>query len=230
MKEFNEMQIMKQGEELLEEWDWDEARPTGKAIARGEAHHRGIPHEGVHLWVLKISGPEPLVLFQKRAAVKESYPGCLDITVGGHVPFGRSSDKIQKESMEEIGIAPPDEDLVDLGYYRYEEWDRGKHHREFQRVYLYVDNRELDEFQFVDGEVDGIYAVRLEDFDNMFAAQMEFSAVGFDGMGKLTRRFSNRDFHPLLFSRSMESYMNVLITAMKQIAKGEKVTVSMPSL
>ena len=221
---------MKQGDELLEEWDWNEARPTGMTVARGDAHLRGIPHEGVHLWVMKKTGQETLVLFQKRASIKESYPDCLDITVGGHVPFGRSSDKIQKESMEEIGIAPPDEDLVDLGYYRYEEWDRGMVHREFQRVYLYIDNRELDEYRFIDGEVEGIYAVRLDDFENMFAGHGKFSADGYDGKCRLTRQLTNLDFHPLLFSRSMEAYMHVLIAAMKQIAGGERVTVSMPRL
>ena len=67
--------------EQLEEWDWDLAKPTGKPVDRNFAHKNGISHEGVHLWVIRnISTPE--ILFQKRAKDKDTFPDCLDITVG----------------------------------------------------------------------------------------------------------------------------------------------------
>ena len=100
------MVFIDQGNEMLEEWDWEAARPTGRAVRRRDAHRDGIPHEGVHLWVVRTAGGLPEVLFQRRAHGKEMYPDCLDITVGGHVPFGVHENKIQKESMEEIGLNP----------------------------------------------------------------------------------------------------------------------------
>ena len=48
------------------------------------------------------------------------YPDCLDIIVGSHVPYVKEK-KIQKESFEEISITPSEDELINLGYYRYEE-------------------------------------------------------------------------------------------------------------
>ena len=120
-------------EEMLEEWDWDICRPTGRPVSRKDAHEKGIPHEGVHLWILRdVDGPE--VLMQYRAGSKDVYPDYLDITVGGHVPYDMQNNKIQKETMEEIGIIPAEKDLVDLGYYKYEEIEPERINREFQRI------------------------------------------------------------------------------------------------
>jgi isopentenyldiphosphate isomerase len=90
--------------EMLEVWDWETGFPTGGRIPRDEAHANGTPHEAVHLWVVRNSRLMPEILFQHRAAHKENYPDCLDITVGGHVPYGFSGNKVLKEAEEEIGI------------------------------------------------------------------------------------------------------------------------------
>lgn len=222
------MQVRDQGNEMLEEWDWESARPSGRAVARGDAHRRGIPHEGVHLWVVRTGSGEPEILFQRRAHIKEMYPDCLDITVGGHVPFGVNDNKIQKEAMEEIGVAPADNELIDLGYFRYEEIDGDLFHREFQRVYLYADERPLDGYRFTDGEVDGIYAVRLSDLERMMRGDHQFRVDGFDGRGNVSLRAGRKDFHPLLFSPSMDEYMRVVLGAVKQLSAEGKVSVVMP--
>ena len=216
-------------EELIEIWDWEKAVPTGRAAARRKAHLEGIAHEGVHLWVVRTSGGAPELLFQHRAKHKDMYPDCLDITVGGHVPFAITGNKIQKESFEEIGISPADTEMCDLGYYRYEEKADGLFHREFQRVYLYVDNRPLNEYTFNDGEVDGISAVLLKDIEKILHADAGITAEIYDGK-KTTRKTINRNnFHPLLFSPAMAEYMKVVIKGAKEIFNNDKVTASMPS-
>lgn len=120
--------------ELLEAWDWETGIPTGLPVARGESYKKGIAHEGVHLWIIRSGTPPYEILFQQRSPHKELFPGCLDITVGGHVPFGLQGNKIQKEAMEELGISPCDADMTDLGYIRYEEITDEYLHREFQHV------------------------------------------------------------------------------------------------
>ncbi|MFW5770081.1 MAG: NUDIX hydrolase [Spirochaetota bacterium] len=212
-------------EELLEEWSWDEGKPLGTPVKRSYAHKNGIPHEGVHLWVLNMADGIPLVLFQHRAHWKDMYPDCLDITVGGHVPFGLGEAKIQKEAYEEIGITPSDDDLVDLGYFRYEERDENIFHREFQHVYLYEDSRALDRYVFHDKEVEGIFAVQLDMLKKLLDQDFKFSIKGFNGREILHRNVQRQDFHPLLFSPTMEQYMNILIQAMDQYARGKVVTV-----
>ena len=216
-------------EEMLEEWDWDKASPTGKAVSRNAAHQKGIPHEGVHLWVIRLSGSSPAILFQHRAMTKSIYPDCLDITVGGHVPYGIYKGKIQKESFEEIGIKPLDEELVDLGYYRYEEITDGMLHREFQHVYLYIDNRPLNEYRFIDGEVDGIYGVLIDDLLLLLKKEYTFTVQGYDGVRILERKVSRNEFHPFLFFPSMKVYMDVIITAVQEIVRDGFVAVKMPS-
>jgi isopentenyldiphosphate isomerase len=220
--------VHRQGTELLEEWDWDTARPTGRSVLRGFAHKNGIAHEGVHLWVLRFSGKEPEVLFQKRAHNKEMYPGYLDITVGGHVTFGISEEKIQKEAREEIGIEFDERNLVDLGYFRYEEIDDAIFHREFQRVYLLVDERPLVEYRFNDGEVEGIVAVRLNDLHRLMEEDCSFEIEGFDGKTVSMEMVSRKDFHPLLFAPSMVEYMKVLLGAIGELFHTGRVIAKMP--
>jgi isopentenyl-diphosphate Delta-isomerase len=214
--------------EYIEEWDWEKAVPTGRAVERKTAHREGISHEGVHLWVVRFNnGPE--LLFQHRASHKDMFPDCLDITVGGHVPFGKNENKVQKESYEEIGINPTEKELIDLGYFRYEEKSKDLFHREFQRVYLMTDNRPLTEYRFVDGEVDGIFAVKLSDLELLLTKDFSFQAEGYENSGIFKKNFSRKDFHPLLFSNSMKEYMDVIVQVIKEIADNKKVTVKMPS-
>ncbi|MCU0822327.1 MAG: hypothetical protein MUC95_07640 [Spirochaetes bacterium] len=215
-------------EELIEEWDWEKAVPTGRPVARKKAHLEGIAHEGVHLWVIRTSGSAPELLFQRRAGHKDTYPDCLDITVGGHVPFGTADKKIQKESYEEIGIAPPDSEMSDLGYFRYEEKAGGLFHREFQRVYLYMDNRPLNEYRFNDSEVTAICAVFLPDIEQLLTGDLKISAEVYDGKKTFRTKFNRIDFHPLLFSHIMAKYMRVVIKGAIEIFNNDKVTARMP--
>ncbi len=212
-------------EELLEKWSWEEGKPLGTPVERSYAHRNGVAHEGVHLWVIDCKDEIPLVLFQQRAEWKDMYPDCLDITVGGHVPFGIEEDKIQKEAYEEIGISPDDGDMVDLGFFRYEEKDGDIFHREFQHVFLYEDRRSLDGYTFYDGEVTGIFAVPLDRLKMLMKSDLEFDIIGFDGSAIISRNVTRIDFHPLLFSGIMKEYMHGLIKAIDEYASGKDVTV-----
>jgi isopentenyl-diphosphate Delta-isomerase len=215
--------------ELIEEWDWEKAVPTGRPVPRNTAHKKGIAHEGVHLWVLRLKNTLEL-LFQHRAKFKEMYPDCLDITVGGHVPFGINVNKIQKESFEEIGISPLDDELINLGYYRYEEISDDLFHREFQQVFLCIDNRPLNEYKFIDGEVDGIFAVRINDLELLLRKDFEFYIEGFEGNAIYRKKVSRKDFHPLLFAESMKAYMKVVIQAAKEVSLNKKTNMRMPCI
>ncbi|MCU0847598.1 MAG: NUDIX domain-containing protein [Spirochaetes bacterium] len=204
-------------DEILEIWDWETGRPTGRPVPRRVSHREGIPHEGIHMWIIRSGKNGPEFLFQNRAMHKESYPGVLDITVGGHVPFGLESSKIQKEAVEEIGILPDEENLVDLGYTRYEEISESVFHREIQHVYLLRDDRPLDKYRFNDGEVDGIYAVSMDSLERLMAADFSFDAEGYDGKRLFIKNVSRSDFHPQLFADSMKEYMAALITASREL-------------
>lgn len=213
-------------EEMLEEWDWQLHVPTGNPVARTIAHKQGIAHEGVHLWVVRTQ-PQKEMLFQMRAAHKDMYPNYLDITVGGHVPFGLSSNKIQKEAYEEIGITFDETQLIDLGYYRYEEINDILFHREFQRVYILLSNNPLSTYSFNDNEVSSIYAVPLDYCKDLFNTDYPKTVEAFNGTKTLHATISKKDFHPLLFAPSMTRYMEILFQAIDELFTNGKVTACM---
>lgn len=217
---------MAKPEEILEEWDWEKGTPTGKPVARSIAHTQGIAHEGVHLWVVRDS-PQQEILFQMRASHKDMYPDFLDISVGGHVPFGLTSNKIQKEAYEEIGITFDEGQLIDLGYYKYEEINDILFHREFQRVYLLLSNNPLSSYSFNDNEVSSIYAVPLEYCKDLFFTDYPLQVEVFDGKNLFIASISKKDFHPLLFAPSMTRYMEILFIAIDELFTTGRVTTTM---
>ncbi len=216
--------------ELLEVWDWEKGLPTGDSVARDIAHRDGIPHEAVHLWILRNVHMQPEILFQLRAPNKENYPNCLDITVGGHVPYGFAGNKIVKETREEVGIIPHEKDLTDLGWYRYEERTDGLFQRELQHVFILRDDRDLFQYHFSDGEVTGIYAVGLGDLKKIMTADNTIEVLGFNGREPVRKKITRNDFHPQLFHHSMDTYMRVIIGAATELAAGGPVTTTMPQL
>ncbi len=218
------------GDEMLEVWDWNVSAPTGKPVARKQAHREGVPHEGVHLWVVRRLHESPEVLFQERAPDKDQYPNCLDITVGGHVPFGTVANKIQKEAFEEIGIMPGDDELIDLGFYKYEERTEILFHREFQHVYLYVSDMPLHEYRFTDAEVTGIYAIPLDFLQTIMRQEASCIVSGYNGLKSVRRKVTRKDFHPLLFAPSMSAYMKVLFDAINELIITGTVKTVMPSI
>ncbi|MBN2160757.1 MAG: NUDIX domain-containing protein [Spirochaetes bacterium] len=218
------------GAELLEVWDWENGLPTGEPVARDMAHREGVPHEAVHLWIVRSRGNQSEILFQQRAPHKENYPDCLDITVGGHVPYGFGGNKVSKEAREEIGITPAEKDLADLGWFRYEEKNNGLFQREFQHIFLLRDGRELDRYRFRDGEVTGIFAVRIDDLKKIMAGNILIEISGYNGRDAVRKSVSRRDFHPQLLHPSMSVYMRVILKAAEELAATGRVETRMPDL
>ncbi|HPS56718.1 MAG TPA: hypothetical protein PK514_01305 [Spirochaetota bacterium] len=216
--------------ELLEAWDWESGTPSGLPVARGESYKKGISHEGVHLWIIRAAASSYEILFQHRSHLKELFPGCLDITVGGHVPFGLKENKIQKEAMEELGISPSDADMTDLGYARYEEITGEYVHREFQHVYIMRDERPLEGYRFNDGEVTGLCPVPGDYVLSLFDKDSHLSVPYYDGKYVSRKIIRKKDFHPLLFSSIMKEYMTVLFASCTELMTDGKVKTRMPGV
>jgi isopentenyldiphosphate isomerase len=202
-------------EEFLEEWDWESGKPTGRKVERTLSHRTGVPHEGVHLWIVSLFDGVPHILLQRRAATKALFPGYLDITVGGHVPFGLEGGKITKEAEEELGITPDEASLSDLGYFRYEERtpEFNLFHREFQHVYLLRDDRLLSGYRFCDGEVDALAAVPISSFRGILAGDLSCEGLVYDGTRTIRRLLTRREFHPLFFTGPMSRCVAAVLRA-----------------
>lgn len=80
----------------------DENDKTIGEDTRENIHKKGLLHREIHVWIYNQEGE---VLFQKRSLNKDTFPGLLDASVGGHVEQGESyQDAAIKETKEETGI------------------------------------------------------------------------------------------------------------------------------
>src|SRR5690242_15381466 len=79
--------------------------PTGVVKPRAAVHRDGDWHRAVHVWVTGL-GPagEPFLLAQRRSTAKDTWPGRLDATVGGHYRAGEGLAEALRETEEEIGV------------------------------------------------------------------------------------------------------------------------------
>ena len=74
-------------------------------VSRTKAHREGVLHGASHVFFYKKENSRLFFLLQKRSACKDSFPGCLDMTSGGHVEKGYDFlSTALKEVKEELGI------------------------------------------------------------------------------------------------------------------------------
>jgi isopentenyldiphosphate isomerase len=89
--------------------------PTGEVKARALIHRDGDWHRGLHVWVAGGDESGPFLLAQRRSRDKDTWPGRLDVTVGGHFRAGEGFDQVLREIEEEIGMSPDPGALRSLG-------------------------------------------------------------------------------------------------------------------
>jgi isopentenyl-diphosphate Delta-isomerase len=99
-------------EELLTQVD--ERNNVIGSIARGKAHNdEGIFYRTIYVLVKNAKGE---ILLQKRSPTKDLYPDCWDLSVGGHVNFGKTYEETAaRELGEELGLQVSEKDLITKG-------------------------------------------------------------------------------------------------------------------
>lgn len=79
---------------------------------RENVHKKGLAHREISVWLFNNKGE---FLFEKRDKTKETFPGLLNVPVGGHVDQGEDYlTTALKELKEEAGISAALEELVFL--------------------------------------------------------------------------------------------------------------------
>ncbi|WP_437681050.1 NUDIX hydrolase [Sorangium sp. So ce131] len=108
-------------DELFDVFDRS-GNPLGMRKARRLVHRDGDWHRSVHVWVILEREPdarrgdaEPWVLFQQRSPEKDTWPGALDVAVGGHYRAGEDLAEVLREAEEEIGLPLAPGDVLRLG-------------------------------------------------------------------------------------------------------------------
>lgn len=163
-----------------------DGQPTGIVKPRGEVHRDGDWHRGLHIWVYGFDEDDrPYVLFQRRSQGKDTWPGALDVTVGGHYRAGETLEDTLRETEEEIGLAARTDELVTLGQRFADAHGPGYIDRELNDVYALRCDLPLAEFRLHPEEVDGIVAVDLEHAIALFdgsAVSIPVRETGLDGI------------------------------------------------
>jgi isopentenyldiphosphate isomerase len=147
---------------------------TGKVKTRAEVHRDGDWHRSVHVWVAGESDSGRFLLLQRRSFQKDTWPGRLDATVGGHYRHGEGLADALREVEEEIG------DAVELGELRRlgvrlcaSEEEPGIFDREIQDLFLLRDDRPLIEYSPNPDELDALIAAGIKDMLALFSDETD---------------------------------------------------------
>ena len=149
--------------ELLDLLDPD-GRLTGVRKLKRLVHRDGDWHRAAHVWITTSDGR---VLLQRRAPVKESWPGLWDISVAGHVAAGEEPLQAGiREAEEELGLVLSPEDLRHIGRLRYQcAYREDFIENEFHDVYLVHRDVDLETLRLDPAEVAEVVLVRPEELD-----------------------------------------------------------------
>ena len=84
------------------------------SISRGVAHNS--PDKIYRTIFVVVKDKDKKILLQKRSSTKDLYPECWDLSVCGHVAYGKSYlETAVKELAEELGIVASKNDLKLIG-------------------------------------------------------------------------------------------------------------------
>ncbi len=152
--------------------------PTGRSKPRAEVHRDGDWHRALHVWVTGVDENGPFLTFQRRSMTKDTWPGKLDATVGGHFRAGESLEETLREVDEEIGITVSLSDLRFIGKrIAVSETGVGTKDREIQDVFLLRDERPLTDFRPSPAELDALLRIQLDPLLELLAGSRESIAV-----------------------------------------------------
>lgn len=142
---------------------------TGIVRERGVAHREGSLHATVHTWIVRENDKSGYdVLLQKRSRIKDSNPGCYDISSAGHVEAGDEPlPAAVRELREELGIEAKAEELAYVGVHHgaFEAVFHGKPFRDNERssVYVYTKPVKAEELRLQESEVEAVLWMDYEE-------------------------------------------------------------------
>lgn len=143
---------------------------TGEVVWKSEAHRRGLWHRCFHCWIFGVDAGEPYLLVQRRAAAKDTWPGYVDLTVGGHLAAGEEPLDGLREVEEELGLRVDPGRLVPLGTRRAEGRIPEGLDREFQDVFLLRDDTPPGDLRLQKEEVEAVLRLGLDAAEALGAA------------------------------------------------------------
>lgn len=132
---------------------------------RSIIHKEGLRHREVHAWLIT---PDKKIVFQKRALDKDTWPGYLDATAGGHVDLETETYEkaAERELLEETGIkAIP----MFIGKYYSETFDPNTQtkNNKFLGLYAARFNGDITDLKLENNKALGFFAYSLDELKNL---------------------------------------------------------------
>ncbi|MGC5775272.1 NUDIX hydrolase [Paenibacillus pabuli] len=144
---------------------------------RSVVHAKGYWHRSFHCWIVRDEGEQRLVLFQRRREIKDTFPGCYDITAAGHLTAGEQLHEASRELEEELGVRTPFEKLTYLltAKQQLQGEVRGVPFidRELSSVYGLCLNQPLEAYTLQASEVDSLFEVPLDELLALFRGETD---------------------------------------------------------
>ena len=196
--------------------------PTGETKERAAVHRDGDWHRAVHVWVYgQNESGAPCLLFQQRGLGKDTWPGRLDATVGGHLRAGEGIVEALREVEEEIGIVTSLEQLRRLGTrIAVNESKPGLRDRELQDVFLLRDDRPLTEFRPHPVELAALVRFPLSDLLPLLAGETATIAGEAFVPGAIHTTIAT--FVPSDFIVGVDRYFYRIVIAVGSVWRGER--------
>jgi isopentenyldiphosphate isomerase len=187
----------------------------GRAKARDEVHRDGDWHRSAHIWIYTSEGR---LLFQRRARGKDTWPGRLDASVGGHYRAGEGLPGVVREAREELGIDVDPVELVPLGARRVVSLEPGVIDREIQDIYLLRRDLPLTAYHPDPDEIDGLALLDAGEAARLHAGTIEQATAEVLPRGATateTRRITPADLIP-----GRGNYLAALARAVSDVLAG----------
>ncbi len=198
-----------------------EGVPTGRTKARARIHRDGDWHRAVHVWVYGVRDAGAFLLFQRRGMGKDTWPGKLDATVGGHFAAGEKVPDVLREVKEEIGVSVCEQDLRFAGVrVRSSELEPGIIDRELQDIYLWQRNAALPTYVPNFPELEAIVAVDLDPFLSFSAGEAE--QVGGIELSARTREVAEVILTEQDFLPGIDRYYFRVGLAVRSVLRGDQ--------
>ncbi len=129
---------------------------------RSVVHEKGLNYRSVNIVFIT---PDQKIIFQKRSKTKETNPGLLSCTVGGHVDAGDSYESAAiREIEEETGVIPKPEKMKFVTKIRLSSKNaNGLVSERFSAIYCYPFHDDITSLVVEPGENDGFVAYGVEE-------------------------------------------------------------------
>jgi isopentenyldiphosphate isomerase len=207
-------------DELFEILDPD-GSPTGRSLPRWRVHREGHWHGALHIWVAGVrpDGSE-FVLFQRRSMSKDTWPGYLDVAIGGHVRAGESLAETVREAEEEIGLRVELADLIRIGRRFASGSGNALLDNEIQEVFGVRSDAPLEAYAQHPEEVSALVMCSVTDARVLLSGAIDSIAAWECPRGALAQpvRLRSEDFVPTKGEYALEA-----LTRLPAVLRGESV-------